>query len=260
MHRYSSIALAVTALVTAAGPAAADMIFFNATSAGNSESFRQQWLDAIGIAAPQHLVDFESGFAGGENIHAMSDLFPLDLVIRDTAASEAIVFGGSIGGSNPVGSLAVTQNEDPYLELDFSAAPVDYVAFRDIDQSGTNILVTYVGGGTGNFSIETTSFGGDSAEFVGFYRNDMPRIQRIQLDASGDGLWGVDNIEYGVLDVECPADLDGSNDVGPGDLAILLAAWGDCPPGGPCPADLDGDLSVGPGDLAVLLAAWGPCR
>ena len=54
----------------------------------------------------------------------------------------------------------------------------------------------------------------------------------------------------------CPADLDGSGDVGPADLAILLAAW-DSDPGGP--PDFDGNGSVGPEDLAVLLAAWGDC-
>lgn len=54
----------------------------------------------------------------------------------------------------------------------------------------------------------------------------------------------------------CPADLDGSGDVGAGDLAILLGSWGVC---ADCPADLDGDGSVGAGDLAQLLGAWGPC-
>jgi hypothetical protein len=54
-----------------------------------------------------------------------------------------------------------------------------------------------------------------------------------------------------------PADLDGDGSVGAGDLAILLGAWGTCPPKGGCPADLDGDGSVGAGDLTALLAAWG---
>jgi hypothetical protein len=53
----------------------------------------------------------------------------------------------------------------------------------------------------------------------------------------------------------CPADLDGNNDVGAPDLAILLGAWGNS--GGP--ADLDGNGSVGAPDLAVLLGEWGPC-
>lgn len=60
----------------------------------------------------------------------------------------------------------------------------------------------------------------------------------------------------------CAADLDCDGGVGPTDLALLLASWGDCPePPEPCPADIQGtgDGIVGAGDLAVLLAAWGAC-
>ncbi|MCP3939439.1 MAG: hypothetical protein GY708_29180, partial [Actinomycetia bacterium] len=55
----------------------------------------------------------------------------------------------------------------------------------------------------------------------------------------------------------CPADLDGSGDVGFADLVALLAAWGPCVD---CPADLDGDGSVAFGDLVAMLASWGPCE
>lgn len=53
----------------------------------------------------------------------------------------------------------------------------------------------------------------------------------------------------------CPigGDLDGDGVVGSGDLALLLAAWGECEG---CGADLDGDGEVGGSDLAVLLASW----
>jgi hypothetical protein len=54
-----------------------------------------------------------------------------------------------------------------------------------------------------------------------------------------------------------PADLDGDGAVGAADLAVLLGAWGACPPKGGCPADLDGDGTVGASDLTALLAAWG---
>ncbi len=49
------------------------------------------------------------------------------------------------------------------------------------------------------FSFETTGSSGNTAEFFGIWRNNMPRITRIQLDASGDGMWGMDNIEYGTV-------------------------------------------------------------
>ena len=56
--------------------------------------------------------------------------------------------------------------------------------------------------------------------------------------------------------VECPADFDGSGNVGAADLALLLGSWGPCEG---CPADLDGNGQVGPFDLALLLGAWGEC-
>lgn len=49
------------------------------------------------------------------------------------------------------------------------------------------------------------------------------------------------------------ADLDCDGDIGAGDLAILLGAWGEC---AECPADIDGDGTVGAPDLALLLGAW----
>ncbi len=85
-------------------------------------------------------------------------------------------------------------------------------------------------------------------------------------DCNGNGIHDGEELADGsafdvngnaVLDeCECLADLDGSGDVGPADLAMLLATWGPCPG---CPADLNGDDTVGPFDLAQLLTAWGPC-
>ena len=57
----------------------------------------------------------------------------------------------------------------------------------------------------------------------------------------------------------CPWDLDGNNDIGVGDLLILLGAWGPCPPKGDCPADFDGSGDVGVSDFLELLGNWGPC-
>ena len=66
-----------------------------------------------------------------------------------------------------------------------------------------------------------------------------------------------DNNGDGVPDeCTCPADFDGSGDVGPADLALLLGSWGPCPG---CPADLDGDDIVNAFDLALLLGNWGAC-
>jgi len=69
---------------------------------------------------------------------------------------------------------------------------------------------------------------------------------------SGDGLFRL------TLDGSppCPADLDGSGDVGFDDLWALLAVWGPC---AGCTEDLDGNGDVNFEDMLQLLSAWGVC-
>ncbi len=178
-------------------------LFFNSIPNNDAVAIattRDAWFDAIGISDPQFLVDFESPTVAGLNVHDIPGLFPAGLVIRDADAGSATVSSGPVfGGSNPVDNFAVAQNERPFLELDFSLSPVDYVGVLDIDHSGTTVVVTFLGGTTQNFLLDTTGASQDSAEFAGFYRNDQPRITLVQFDASGDGQWGIDNIEYGII-------------------------------------------------------------
>ena len=178
--------------------AQAGIMTFNSSTPANNSATRSNWLTAAGIVALENLVDFESGFADNQDISGVGGLFPANLIITDTGSGNAIIRSGAgiINGSNPVGRFSVTQNESAFLELDFSANPVDYIGFQDIDHAGTTGIVTFVGGGTANISFETTAGGGDSAEFFGIFRNDMPQITLVQLDASGDGRWGIDTIEY----------------------------------------------------------------
>ncbi len=93
--------------------------------------------------------------------------------------------------------------------------------------------------------------------------SDILAVQLAYPDCNGNGIadWcdiaggqSRDGDGDGVPDacVRVPADLDGDGSVGPGDLAMLLGAWGRS--GGD--ADLDGDGTVGAGDLATLLGAW----
>jgi hypothetical protein len=221
--RSASIRALVAAglFLVVAAPTQATVSLFNALDPGQDAAQRSAWLSAIGIASPEYLVDFESGFTNGQNISGVTGLFPADLVITDTGAShQALVRSGNgtFGGSNPVGTFSLWHNESAYLVLDFTANPVDYVAFQDIDQAGTNGIVTFVGGGTANFTLETTGSSGDSAEFAGLFRNDMPQIASVQLDASGDASWGIDTIEYGVVPVgPAPVPVPG---------ALLLGAVG----------------------------------
>lgn len=193
--------IAAGALLAGALPVAnAAIVSQNASGPSGNAAARDAWLASIGISSPQYLVDFESGYTDAQNVSGSS--FAGGLVIRDTSATgQAVVRSGAgtIGGSNPVGIFSLTHNEDPWLELDFSAAPIDYFGALDIDQAGTTVRLTFVGGGTTTFNLETTGVGGDSAEFFGIFRNDQPRITKIEFDASGDGRWGLDNLEYGAF-------------------------------------------------------------
>ena len=56
----------------------------------------------------------------------------------------------------------------------------------------------------------------------------------------------------------CPADIDGSGDVGIGDFLLVLGQWGPCPP--KCIADVDGDGTVGIVDFLIVIGTWGPCE
>lgn len=63
-------------------------------------------------------------------------------------------------------------------------------------------------------------------------------------------------VDMGVFERQpTAADFNGDGLVNAADLAVLLGAWGVCPP--PCPGDLDGDGVVGSADLASLLGQWG---
>ncbi|MCP3905789.1 MAG: hypothetical protein GY715_19350 [Planctomycetes bacterium] len=55
----------------------------------------------------------------------------------------------------------------------------------------------------------------------------------------------------------CPADLDGSGDVGFGDILQVIGAWGPC--GTPCPQDLSGNGNVDFADILAVIGAWGSC-
>lgn len=169
MLRLLTLLSTLLAICAVASPACAGILTFNSPDFASNSVTRSAWLAAIGTA-PDHLVDFETGFTNLQNISGVTGLFPDGLVIRDTGPGtpEAIIRAGqSINGSLPVGAFAATHDEQAYLELDFSASPVDYVAFLDIDHDGAAGIVTFVGGGTALFSLEGTAGSDHSAEFFG---------------------------------------------------------------------------------------------
>ncbi|MCP3904140.1 MAG: LamG domain-containing protein, partial [Planctomycetes bacterium] len=62
--------------------------------------------------------------------------------------------------------------------------------------------------------------------------------------------------DFDDLLADCTADLDGSGDVGFGDILEVIANWGFCPG---CPQDLSGNNQVDFADILAVIGAWGPC-
>lgn len=58
----------------------------------------------------------------------------------------------------------------------------------------------------------------------------------------------------------CPADFDGTGEVGGSDLADLLAGWGKIPVGTNEAIDINDDGYVNGIDLGILLGSWGACN
>jgi hypothetical protein len=202
------IALAAFFLASAfqAPRATAAMLAFDSKEPSTNDAVRTDWLDAVGISVPVHLVDFESDFKDGQNISGT--VFAGGMQIYSTAGSHPSVLiesdAGGVGGSNPVGEFSATHVRDQYLVLNFTDSPVDYVGFLQID-SVLTCIVTFVGDDTESYNPNATGSSGDTAQFVGFFRNDMPKINKVEFSSGGDNLWGIDNIEYGAVPVPEPS-------------------------------------------------------
>jgi hypothetical protein len=207
--------LGCAALAATAAGAASALAIFNAPTPADVAGRRAAWLDDI-QAAPQFRVDFETGFAAGQSIEAQPGLLPGGLVVRDASASTTISVeaagSAKLGGSLPVGSLALAAGSRQVV-LDFSAAPVDYVAFRDLDLEGvtgdpTGAWIVTVTGPLGSIrSLDKTAGTGASAEFFGLVVEDGLRIVEVSISGGGnfaDLEWGLDDLEYGRFPVPEP--------------------------------------------------------
>jgi hypothetical protein len=205
--RRAAAAACAVAWIVAPGAASA-ITGFNAPSPADVSARRGAWLSAIGVA-PQYRVDFETGFGAGQLLEAQPGLLPGGLVIRDASPASEVTAEGSgsakLGGSLALGSLALAAGSG-HLILDFSAAPVDYVAFRDIDLRGDphdpagGYAFVYFGGLGQIFVLDETADSGASAEFFALSADGGPRITEISIqggDNFADLDWGLDELEYG---------------------------------------------------------------
>ena len=209
-----SLRLVVLVAFSLAGSAHAQhLTFLNPSQTPSaSAATRTAWLASVGITSPQFTEDFETGYVDGQNIH--DTLITSGVGISDTGSGTPAVLiegtPGGIGGSNPVGAFSAEHDQAAFLVLDFSAAPVDYLGLLEIDTGGTTYRVTFEGGGFTTFVSNSTLASGDSAQFVGMFRNDRPAIVKVEMDATGTQEWAIDNIEFGVVPEPSTAVLAGA--------------------------------------------------
>ncbi len=190
----------ILALVAVAGITSAVLaapLTFASSNFANNGSVRTAWMTATGITSPDQSAIFDD-LADG-NIHGISNVYP-GLTITSTNSSAIVTSNaGLLGSSNPIGLKAVALTENSVQTLTF-ATPIDYFSFISIDAGSVAITVNYVGGGTSNHSNGSSASTGNSGVFFGLFRNDQPQITSLILDGNGgDGEWGLDSVEYGVV-------------------------------------------------------------
>ncbi len=197
--------------------------------------------DGRGPARPSLFVGGDFGTAGG---------LPFSNFARwdGKAWSEAAGGGANewvhalrvfdIDGEGPLGPQLYVGGQFTNI----GGGPVDYLGSWDGDQWSD--LGEGVNGAVGSFAVF-----------------DPPNGQSGEMLYVGGGFTAVEGrSSQGIAGWSLGrpiGDLNGDCSVGPGDLIILLGAWGDCNDCEDCPADLDDDCVVGTGDLIILLGNWG---
>ncbi len=175
------------------------------------------------------------------------DCTPLEpvhtLQIHGTADGVIAYGGGCLGGGCYPGAV---QTAETWAAYD-GCSPVGQA-----DPTPINIDSVIPGDETQIVRYDTRCLPGGSAEL--WTINGGAHSPNLSADYNNLVIeWLLDHPKPGP---DCPADLDGSGDVGITDFLELLAAWG---PNPGHPADLDGDGVVGITDFLELLANWGAC-
>jgi len=217
-------------------------------------------VDGVGGNAPDGSFEgFQSdmrtvtniAFWSGNNVAAFFDTINVDDVMVQGETRQ--------GGVGPVFELPYCDDLDVNYNLDeLMAGQGDTPFIGGVPDQGVNVSLN-----NSNVLVDDTEsdLPGMSVEWCSYTVTEVIE----QFDRKGNPLpndWDImvgDVVNSKVEQLftaapPCPADINGSGDVGSQDLALLLGDWGNV--GGA--ADLNGG-GVGSQDLALLLGAWGPC-
>lgn len=177
-------------------PLQAAVLVFDADGPGDSPETQTSWLDSIS-ETPSVRINFEN-FPDGQDV--VGDTLGGSMTVLDPDATPiaTISSGAGLGGGNPIDNLAL--RFDNRISLDFSSNPLAYLGLYYIDASGPRFELFFEGGGSQVYHADRTAVGGNSAEFIGFDRNDEPFIERVTIRGGGsnnDSDWGIDNVQFG---------------------------------------------------------------
>ncbi len=151
-------------------------------------------------------------------------------------AEKDITCDGDLDGDRQVGpaDLAILLGGYGYCR----SCPEDLDGDRRVDDRDLDILVA----NWGHCAVEPN-------------RSTAALAPRNEIEADySDGIVEEPEAPDGIE--SCSADLDEDGEVGPGDLAIVLAGFGYCRN---CAEDLNGDRRVDEIDVDVLMESWGIC-
>ncbi len=161
------------------------------------ESTRNAWLSELGIAEPDTTIDFESGFKELDMILRKSLSGGLTISSPSSYANAQVTSNcNNIGGSNPLGRYASLLYEDYDYIFSFDSG-INYFAFYLMDTFATDITVSYADGTSETIEITSAGSSGYEGRFVAFIFDKKVSSLTLQDLNGGDGLAGIDNIEFG---------------------------------------------------------------
>ncbi|MCP3980349.1 MAG: VCBS repeat-containing protein [bacterium] len=208
----------------------------------------------VGSRATPHVVDYDDDGRRDLVVGAMDGRVFLFI---NEGADTSPDFHAMTFATGSAGTLYVPTGRSSPIVVD-----LDDDGRKDLLVGNTNgQLLFYVNEGTNAAPLfsgfEYVESSGVPIDLPGFARS-RPFLGDWPDGAPHDVLIGASDGRVRLYrDMSCPADLDGSGDVGFGDVLRVIEVWGVCAPG--CTRDLNGNGTVDFADLLVVIGSWGPC-